>query len=145
MDETKFERNWKSKSLEVLEKEIWKEPTYNSYLVTTCHQLRKKPLKEFEIEDYRIMIGQNIGLKYLIPLAIEILGKDILAEGDLYEGDFLQSVLTSDENYWKLVPGKWQAVKEIFLKNRMQLENCDTIKDIKDEWFQSFSKFEKIN
>lgn len=145
MDETKFERNWKSKSLEVLEKEIWKEPTYNSYLVITCHKLRKKPLKDFEIEDYRIMIGQNIGLKYLIPLAIEILEKDILAEGDLYEGDFLQSVLASDENYWKLVPGKWQAVKEIFLKNRMQLKNSDTIKDIKDEWFQAFSKFEQIN
>ena len=39
---------------------------YYSGLVKTCHTLRKKPLKDFTVEDLRIMIGQNIGLKYLI-------------------------------------------------------------------------------
>lgn len=65
----KFENNWKSKSLENLEKDIW-SPLHkdeNSYLIQTCHKLRKKQLKDFEIEDLRIMIGQNIGLNFLIP------------------------------------------------------------------------------
>ena len=71
---TKFENNWRSKSLESLEKNFWGEiPKDESYLVTTCHTLRKKQLKEFNTEDLRIMIGQNIGLKYLIPLALETL------------------------------------------------------------------------
>ncbi len=30
--------------------------------VITCHKLRKKQLNNFDIEDLRIMIGQNIGL-----------------------------------------------------------------------------------
>ena len=41
--ENKFENNWLYKSLESLEKESWGEiPKDESYLVTTCHKLRKK-------------------------------------------------------------------------------------------------------
>ena len=99
----KFENNWVTKSLENLEKDNWGTiPKNESYLVTTCHKLRKKPLNKFEIEDFRILIGQNLGLKYLIPLAIKILEKNILAEGHFYEGDLLKSVLTSDPDYWKV-------------------------------------------
>ncbi len=97
----KYENNWKSKTLENLEKDSWDEPTYNTNLIKTCHQLRKKPLNDFETEDLRIMIGQNIGLKYLIPLAFETLKDNIFAEGDFYEGDLLKSVLTSDKEFWK--------------------------------------------
>ena len=97
----KFENNWKQKTLENLEKSNWGEPTYDSYLVKTCHKLRRKPLEEFETEDLRIMIGQNIGLDYLIPLALETLKENILAEGHMYEGDLLNSVLTSEKEFWQ--------------------------------------------
>jgi hypothetical protein len=53
---TKFENNWLSKTLENLEKGYWGEPEEKSYLVTTCHKLRKKQLKDFETEDLRIMM-----------------------------------------------------------------------------------------
>ena len=99
--ETKYENNWQDKSLENLEKDYWDEPDYESHLVKTCHQLRKKPLKDFEIEDLRIMIGQNFGLTFLIPIALEKLKPNILAEGDFYEGDLLKSVLTSEASFWK--------------------------------------------
>lgn len=98
--ETKYENNWREKSLENLEKDYWGKPDYESHLVKTCHQLRKKPIKDFEIEDLRIMIGQNIGLKFLVPIAVEELKKNILAEGDYYEGDLLKSVLTSEVEFW---------------------------------------------
>ena len=98
--QTKYVNNWQEKSLENLEKDYRGEPDYESHLVKTCHQLRKKPLKDFEIEDLRIMIGQNIGLKFLVPLAIEELKQNILAEGDYYEGDLLKSVLTSELSFW---------------------------------------------
>ena len=57
----KFENNWKHKSLESLEKETWLPLNRDegSYLIQTCHSLRKKQLKDFEIEDLRIMIGQK--------------------------------------------------------------------------------------
>ena len=99
--ETKYEYNWQEKSLENLEKDFWGESENESHLVKTCHQIRKKRLKDFEIEDLRIMIGQNIGLKFLIPLSIEKLKQNILAEGDFYEVDLLKSVVTSEVIFWK--------------------------------------------
>jgi len=98
--ETKYDNNWKEKSLENLEKDYWGEPNYDSHLVKTCHQLRKKSIKDFEIEDLRIMIGQNIGLKFLIPIALDKLKDNILAEGDYYEGDLLKAVLTCEKVFW---------------------------------------------
>ena len=44
---TKFENNWIDKTLEILENKVWEKPDYESYLVTTCYELRKKQLKEF--------------------------------------------------------------------------------------------------
>src|SRR5262245_8927243 len=97
-----FEHNWKYKTLENLEKDIWKvDPDEATTLVKECNLLRKKPLKDFTTEDLRTMISQNIGLKFLIPLAMDKLRENILAEGLMYPGDLLSSVLESDINYWK--------------------------------------------
>lgn len=142
---TKFENNWISKSLESLEKDIWGEPEYGSYLVTTCHKLRKKQLKDFDIEDLRIMIGQNIGLKYLIPLAIDKLKENILAEGDFYEGDLLKAVLTSEAYYWREDIENWKKIVDLFVNNIETLNDTDTTAKIRKEWFDAFSEFEKFN
>ncbi len=80
-------------TLEQLENEVWGEPEFNSHVVTRCHELRKIALKDLQIEDMRLMIGQGFSLEYLIPLAIEELKKNIAAEGDFYEGDLLISVI----------------------------------------------------
>src|SRR5438874_13777906 len=95
------------KSLQELEGSDWGEPKYDSYLVRTMHRLRRVPLREFNVEDLRIMIGQNIGLKYLIPLAFEKLGKNALAEGDYYAGDLLKAVLTVRPDVWQQHP-EWR-------------------------------------
>ena len=87
-------------TLEQLDKEDWGKPPYDSHLVTTCYKLRKKPLRDFTTEDLRILIGQNINLQILIPLAIDRLKQNILDEGDYYEADLLKNVLSSDKNYW---------------------------------------------
>ena len=92
---------YRSKTLQELENSDWGEPTYDSYLVSTVHRLRRKPLKEFTIEDLRILIGQNVGLPYLLPLAIERLEENPLAEGDYYPGDLLKSVLIIEESFWR--------------------------------------------
>lgn len=118
----KLENNWRQKSLENLEKSNWGYSDFDSHLVATCHKLRRKPLDEFTIEDLRIMIGQNIGLKFLIPLALEELYKNILAEGDLYEGDLLQAVLNSETEFW-------QANKTMFGQlNLLVQSNTELIK-----------------
>ena len=91
----------RSKSLQQLEGEDWGEPTYHSHLVKECHRLRRVPLCDFTVEDLRIMIGQDIGLEYLVPLALERLQAEPYAEGDFYPGDLLVGVLHSDAQFWR--------------------------------------------
>jgi hypothetical protein len=101
------------RTLQELEQQDWGEPTYHSSLVRTCHRLRRKPLNEFSVEDLRIMIGQQISLQYLIPLALEHLEADPLAEGDYYPGDLLEMVLKADAAFWEENPSHRQRVLQI--------------------------------
>ncbi len=82
-----------NKTLEELEGKIWPEDEFGSNLTRTCCQLRKKPVDEFTVEDLRIMIGQSIGLQFLLPQAMELLDRNPAAEGDYYPGDLLVSVI----------------------------------------------------
>ena len=66
-----------------------------------CHALFRVPLGEFSDEDLRIMIGQNLGLRYLIPIALDRLQKNPWRAGDMYEGDLLAAVLRSSEGFWE--------------------------------------------
>jgi hypothetical protein len=91
----------RNKSLQQLEEQDWGEPTFDSHLVHDCHRLRRIPLKDFTLENLRIMLGQDIGTKYLFPIALEHLEHNPLAEADLYEGDLLVSVSTSAHNFGK--------------------------------------------
>lgn len=50
------------------------------------------------------MISQDIGIKFLVPLAIETLSKNPLVEGDFYQGDLLKSVLTVSPGFWAEYP-----------------------------------------
>ena len=118
---TKLENNWRQKSLESLEKKTWPALSADegSYLIKTCNSLRKKQLQDFTTEDLRIMIGQEIGLYFLIPLAIETLTDNIFAEGDYYEGDLLKNVLDVNAKFWNDNKDYWKQVNEL-IKNRRQ-------------------------
>ena len=94
----------RSKSLQQLDGQDWGKPTYDSRLVTECHRLRRVPLCQFTVEDLRIMIGQHISLEYLMPLALEHLRSDPLAEGDHYSGDLLSAVLRAGRDVWQQHP-----------------------------------------
>src|SRR3990170_1456128 len=130
------------KTLEELDNEIWETPAGEfTSLVTAIHQLRKKPLKDFTIEDLRITIGQNLNLTYLIPLAIGELQENILAEGNFYQGDLLKNVLDSDTGFWLKNRYYWDIVIELFKKNKEVFESDDSYRQIR----KSFERFEQIN
>jgi hypothetical protein len=101
------------RTLQDLEGNDWGEPTFPSRLVQRCHELRKKRLRDFTVEDLRLMIGQGIGLDYLIPLAIEHLQDDPLAAGDFYAGDLLVNVLKVERKFWQVRPALRQMVQRI--------------------------------
>lgn len=122
-------------SLEELEAADWGEPTYDSHLVTKVHRLRRKPLAEFTVEDLRIMIGQKVGLAFLVPLAIERLELEPLVAGDYYPGDLLQSVLRINRAFWVDHPSCFERVRQVVCQVRElipSLEEVDraTIQDV---------------
>jgi hypothetical protein len=72
----------------------------HSVLVARGNFMRKKPVKDFSLQELRLMIGQNSSLKYLVPLAIQQLHVNSLVKGDMYEGDLLNAVLTVEKKFW---------------------------------------------
>lgn len=99
-----------NRTLTQIEGNDWGPPTYGSHLVTTVHALRYKLLRDFTVEDLRIMIGQNFSLPILIPLAIERLRSNPSAAGDMYPGDLLLGVLRSDPEHWRHYSNQWQGM-----------------------------------
>jgi hypothetical protein len=89
-----------NKNLDELEGVAWGKPTFNSSLVLRCHELRKRPLGKMSVEDLRLLIGQQIGLQFLVPLALDHLQADPLVAGERYRGDLLVAILGIDHRFW---------------------------------------------
>ena len=126
----------KSKSLEQLENTYWKEPVeFPSGLVINCHKYRKIPLKELTVEQIRLLISQKIGLEFLTEIALEKLELDILAEGNIYEGDLLEAVSRIPAEFWiEKQPGiqKLERLVELNsgkIKNKMGEKHFNRIKE----------------
>jgi len=91
----------KLKTLQELENSDWGDPARGETgLIQKCLALRRKRLADFSKEDLRLAIGQKMGLKFLLPLAMHHLKLDPFSKGDLYPGDLLQSVLRVPIESW---------------------------------------------
>ena len=119
----KLENNWRQKTLENLEKEKWRTFDSDSRLIKRIKELRRVPLDNFTVEDLRLMIGQHESLDYLIPLAIEKLQADILAEGDLYKGDLLLAVVNARQDYWDKSTEQKGELIELITRNKELIES----------------------
>jgi contact-dependent growth inhibition (CDI) system CdiI-like immunity protein len=94
----------KSRSLEEIEHDYWGDPPADATrLISTAYALHKRP-----VEACACLISQQIGLGPLIPLALDHVERDPLAEGDLYPGDLLDAVMRSvPEPYWQAHEDQW--------------------------------------
>lgn len=130
----------RDKSLQELENSDWGDPASDdTYLVTTCKDLRRVPLKNLGTEDLRILIGQNIGLPFLIPLALERLSSKPLAEGDFYPGDLLVKVLMSESAFWENHSDYCEEVHKIvrpllLMGQKKKKRFCDSIEAVKSAY-----------
>lgn len=73
-------------------------------LIARCEAIWDKPLQDFSIEDLRLVVGQQIGLPWVVTLALTQLTKNLFSEGDYYAGDLLTSVLHVENDYWQAHP-----------------------------------------
>jgi len=105
-------------TLEELEGDNWGVPPYPSHLVAECHRLRRVQLRSLTPDNLRLLIGQNIGLQFLVPLALQHLREDPLAQGDFYPGDLLCAVLRVNPEFWKKDSKRYEEIKVIADKAR---------------------------
>ncbi len=113
-----------NKSIEELENDFWKDFEFPSVLVEKCYKYRRIPIRELSVEQIRLLIGQNIGLNYLLPLAVKLLKKDILVKGDNYPGDLLSSVLSIE--VWPQLDVR-KACKSLLLEHMDYLQSTENV------------------
>ena len=91
------------KSLEQLDGEDWGDPdAAPTNLVRRCLLARRKPIRDMPIDDLRCLIGQGIGLKYLMPRALDLIEADPLDEtGVGYPGALFCAVLRTKPDFWR--------------------------------------------
>ncbi|MEK6482619.1 contact-dependent growth inhibition system immunity protein [Catalinimonas sp. 4WD22] len=108
----------RTKSIEELENDYWKDlKEFPTGLVKRCYEYRKIPLRQLTTEQIRTLISQQIGLKFLIGMAMEKLGQNVLEEGDLYKGDLLETVSKVPSELWDKHPTERQILNEIINAN----------------------------
>lgn len=120
----KFDIN---KSLQQIENSDWGEPKSDSPLEKRCYELRRIPLKEFEGHDLLRMISQGIGIEYLIPIALDLLRIDPLADRDFYPGCLLGALLKASYKYWDKNPALRDEVEKIYNKVLINEKNDEDL------------------
>ena len=90
-------------------------------LVRMCLALMRVPLGQMTTENLRMLIGQEIGLKYLVPIALRKLALDPFADGDFYCGDLLKVVVGVSPAFWAAEPTLRRALDDVIsrLKERV--------------------------
>jgi hypothetical protein len=114
------------KSIEQLENDFWKDVDFPTDLVKRCFLYRKIPIGELTAEQLRTLIGQNIGLEFLIPIALEFLKKDILLDAEFYEGDLLNAVLDVDQHFLKEHTDIFKDIHRLVSKEKVSIEMQNT-------------------
>jgi hypothetical protein len=97
----------KKKPIEELEGDRWPDPPPDSTnLVRTVHALRRRPIKDLNAHDLRHLIGQDIGLQWLMPVALDFLRETAPRESTTgwYDDDLLTAVLTRKASLWRSRP-----------------------------------------
>ncbi|GAA2600456.1 hypothetical protein GCM10010435_94800 [Winogradskya consettensis] len=105
----------REQSLEEIENRVWgSAPADAPKLMETVHRLRRKPVGALDVEELRVLIGQRVGVATLVPLALEVLERDPLAEGDYYPGDLLAAVLRQvPAEYWVANPAERERLADV--------------------------------
>ncbi|MBO9199541.1 MULTISPECIES: contact-dependent growth inhibition system immunity protein [Niastella] len=114
-----------TQSIEQLENDYWEGTDFPTGLVERCFLYRKIPIGRLTPEQLRTLISQQIGLRYLIPVAVKILKQNILTEADLYEGDLLASVLEVGGTFWQQHPAIRFQVRQLSIDKKDFIEQCN--------------------
>ena len=117
-----------TRSLEELEGHAWRQPADRaSGILRRCFAARKIPLDELNDADLRLLIGQDIGLAFTVPLAIERLERDLLLKAEHYKGDLLTALLSASPAFFRGEPSIVDRVRKMLGRVPSLLDNLDVV------------------
>ena len=110
------------------------------------YKLTQKPLKDLSPADIDFLIIQKRGLRYLVPMALDILEKDFFIEADDYNGDLVLNLLRlsdyNNDEYWSDHPVEKACFCEMYRSNQQNMEaSLEYYWDIINEIKRRFNKF----
>ena len=113
-----MEPKFYKKSIKQLEKDYSTDPSeFPTGLVENCYKYRKIPIEDLNIEQLRLLISQNIGIEYIIGIVLKTLERNVIAEGNLYEGDLLNAVSKIPSEFWNKNKTEFGIFKSIVERN----------------------------
>ncbi len=86
---------------------------YPTPLAERCNEALDLPLKDLNWKQIRMLIGQDIGLVYLMPWAIDCLKKRPLCCVEFYPGDLMVACLQIKREYWADNLGQWHELSSV--------------------------------
>ncbi|MET7986815.1 MULTISPECIES: contact-dependent growth inhibition system immunity protein [unclassified Streptomyces] len=102
-------------SLEELEGLRWPVPPADTTpMVRSVYELRRRPVSTLKPQELARLIGQDVGLPWLLPLAVEIL-RDTAptqADGGWFDHDLLYAVVTREPEVWATAPEPAHELKK---------------------------------
>jgi len=109
------------------------------------HLLRHKPLKEMQAGDLRLLVGQDVGVTWLLPLALDELEQRPFVEGDYYRGDLLCSVLRVSPALLRAQPEQLKRLRHIVKRLAHEIKGLNTIdrKTLQSALDEVLPKFEQ--
>ena len=118
------------KSLDELEGKEWRKPEPGaSSTLRRCYDARSKPLSELRTEELRILIGQDIGLVFVVPLALSLLEEEPLLEAEHFGGDLLATVLSASPAFFAAEPVLKARVENLIYRLPMLMDRLEDSTD----------------
>lgn len=117
-----------AQSLQQIEDSDWGDPPADATrLISTVHRLRRKPIGLLTAEDVRLLLGQHVGVPFLVPRALAMLEEDPLCEGDLFPGDLLVSTLHVPLAHWHTHPDRLDRLERVLASIDPAAEDVDDL------------------
>lgn len=113
----------KNKSIEQLENVYWPElDDYISQTVKDCYAFRKIPLKDLTIRQVCILLRQDIGSEFLMPMVLERMNADLYEEDPEDGSTFLESIDGFKHEMFERSSDLWKPMMAFLRTRREEVE-----------------------
>lgn len=82
-------------------------------MIQRCHDAMRKEVDELSVEDLRLLIGQGVALRWLVPVAVGLVAEEPFISGGLFAGDLLSALGSLPESHWATDTASWLTLRGV--------------------------------